>query len=121
MEDIKNLTQDDVLELIRDFPIVPRHRRSVITLNVRERGDNELDLEGQNGLSDTQFIVSTSDSSGLKAGQKVMLDLTKLMKIDESRSSVYESVGQIQITPIEIEGKVFAMVEDNVIVAEDNR
>ena len=33
MEEVKNLTQDDILDVIKDFPIVPRKNKLVITVN----------------------------------------------------------------------------------------
>lgn len=55
MGEQKNLTQDDVLDLMRNFEIQPLFNKVVITLN-REEEDGSLILS-DNTLSEIQYTV----------------------------------------------------------------
>ena len=117
MEQVENLTQDDVLELIQDFPIKPRTYKVIVTLNMEEEQDG-LTLSS-NMLSESQYIVALSEKIvDLKAGQKVLIDLEKLQSYDIVEG---QKVSSIKIKPIYVNNKVFGMINDNVIDAIDGR
>ncbi len=116
MEEIaNNLTQKEVLEIIKDFPLVPLRNRLIITVNVEE-SDDELDLVGA-GLDESQFVIARGSHvfEEIKPGTKVQLDLDK-MSIQMGPENY-----QIKIDPVKVNGKVYAYIYDTSIKAIDYR
>lgn len=121
MEEKRNLNQDDVLDLIGKFPLQPRFNGVYVTVNSIE---SESNLEySDNILSDVQYVIAVGPVvTDLQPGQKVILDIEKMMvdvKVDSTNS--YELVKQIKIDLVEINGNAFALVNDRVIKTIDNR
>lgn len=119
----QGLTRDEVLDIIQTFPLEPMFNRVYITLN-REAEDGELVLS-DNVLSEVQYVVSGEvewRDKKIQPGQKVIIDIEKMMVPvrQESRDS-YETVMQVKIDPVEIDGNMFALIEDRFIKAKDNR
>jgi len=120
MEEITNLTQDDVLGLITDFPVQPRHSKVIITINT-EDVDGELVLES-NSFSEVQYVMASGPHClDLKPGQKVILDIEKMLVYEQSETNSYEKISRIKIKPVEVDGKMYALVNDTVIDSIDNR
>lgn len=120
MEEVTNMTQDDVLDVITNFPIIPTRNKLIITVNVKEPDGNLVLAE--NSFDEVQYVVATgSHSSDIKAGQKVLLSLDKMMVYDQAQSDAYERVGHIKITPIEVNDRVYGLITDGMIDALDNR
>tara|TARA_R110000772_G_scaffold54130_2_gene123603 strand:+ start:5396 stop:5743 length:348 start_codon:yes stop_codon:yes gene_type:complete len=113
-EVIGNITQDEVLEVIGRFPIDPLHNRIVISVNVDESDD--LDLEGSE-FGEIQYVIAKGDrvSDSISLGCKVILDLGKMSK--ETESGVYE----INIKPIKVGERVYGIIYDNAVICVDNR
>src|SRR5690554_3302894 len=104
MEEVKNITQDEVLEIIKDFPIEPTRNKVIITVNVDEVDPNNIDLSG-NSFAEQQYVIATGAfSKEFKPGQKVLLDIRKM--------EVPNSGGQIEIDPIEVDGRIYAFIND---------
>lgn len=119
----QGLTQDEVLDIIQTFPLEPMFNKVYITLN-KEVEDGELVLS-DNVLSEVQYVVSGEvewRDKKIKPGQKVLIDIEKMMVPvrQESRDS-YETVMQVKIDPVEIDGVMYALIEDRFIKAKDNR
>ena len=113
MEEVKNITQEEVLEVIKNFPIEPTRNKVIITVNVDEVDPNNIDLSG-NSFAQEQYVIAVGDyCKGLKTGQKVLLDIRKM--------EVPNSGGQIEIDPIEVDGRIYAFINDGIIKAKDNR
>ena len=102
MGEQKNLTQDDVLELIGKFPLEPSFNKVYITLNNLEE-DGNLVLS-DNVLSESQFIVAKGPMvNWVDSGQKVLIDVEKLMKSKGNEpNNQYEEVKEIQLDLIEM-------------------
>lgn len=112
-EEVRNLTQDDVLDLIHEFPVQPTRSKVLITVNTAEPDENNIDITG-NSFDEVQFVISSgSHAIEIKPGQKVILDVQKMMPANAG--------GQIEIDPIEINGRIYAFVNESVIKAIDNR
>jgi len=123
MEERPNVTHDEVLDLINRFPLEPMFNKVYITLN-KEIEDGELILS-DNVLSEVQYVVAGEvewKDKKISPGQKVIIDIDKMMVPvrQESRDS-YETVMQVKIDPVEIEGNMYALIEDRFIKAKDNR
>jgi len=121
MEERVNLSQDDVLDVIKDFPLEPSFSRVYITLNKLE-ADGDLVLS-DNVLSDIQYVVAKGPMvTWLDAGQKVIIDIDKMMvPIQQESTDSYQTVMQVKIDPIEINGNIYTLIEDRLIKAKDNR
>lgn len=122
-EERPNVTQDDVLDIIRTFPLEPMFNKVYITLN-KEQEDGELVLS-DNVLSDVQFVVAGEvewRDKKIVPGQKVLIDIEKMMvSVRQESRDAYESVMQVKIDPVEIDGNMYALIEDRFIKAKDNR
>ena len=120
MENIENMTQDDVLDVITDFPVKPLGRKLLITLNMEE-SDSDLILTDSE-FAETQFVVAKGDHiTSFEAGAKVILDLEKMMEYRPNPENSNERLGAIKIKPIEVGGKVYGLINDNVVEAIDLR
>ena len=119
----ENFTQDTVLDIITDFPIDPLRNKVVITLN-KELIEGTLDLS--NGtMSEVQYVVAGEVNyrdKVVKPGQKVLLDIRGMMKVVRREvNNQYQEVEQIELDPLEVDGQVFAIIDDRFIKAVDNR
>jgi hypothetical protein len=122
-EERSNLTQEDVLSIVSQFPLEPMFNKVYITLN-KEAADGDLILS-DNVLSEIQYVVAGEiewRDKRIAPGQKVIIDIEKMMVPvrQESRDS-YETVMQVRIDPVEIDGNMYALIEDRFIKAKDNR
>ena len=123
MEEIQNLTSKEVQKLIKNFPIKPHRNNLVITVN-SEEPDGELILNnGQ--FAETQYVVAAGSfiakDGDIKPGVKVLLDLEKMMVFRTEDNNTHERIGSIKLKPIEVDGKVFAIITDSFILAVDER
>lgn len=119
----ENFTQDTVLDIITNFPIDPLRNKVVITLN-KELIEGTLDLS--NGtMSEVQYVVAGEVNyrdKVVKPGQKVLLDIRGMMKVVRREvNNQYQEVEQIELDPLEVNGQVFAIIDDRFIKAVDNR
>ena len=119
----ENFTQDTVLDIITDFPIDPLRNKVIITLN-KELIEGTLDLS--NGtMSEVQYVVAGEviyRDKVVKPGQKVLLDIRGMMKVVRREvNNQYQEVEQIELDPLEVNGQVFAIIDDRFIKAVYNR
>ena len=119
----ENFTQDTVLDIITDFPIDPLRNKVVITLN-KEEIDGDLVLS-DNVMSEVQYVIAGEviyRDKVVKPGQKVLLDIRGMMKVVRREvNNQYQEVEQIELDPLEVNGQVFAIIDDRFIKAVDNR
>lgn len=118
---MKNLSKEDVLELIKDFPIKPMFNKVLITLNTLD--GNGIIVVDNNMLSDTQFVVAKGDIvKTVNEGDRIIIDVKKLTKpVSFERNNQVETAEVADIDAIEIGDMTFAFIEDRVIKAIDNR
>jgi len=118
MEEKRNLNQDDVLDLVGKFPLEPLFNGVYITVNKLE---TDLVL-ADNILSDVQYVVAAGEHSVVQPGQKVLIDIEKMMvPVRQESNNVYETVMQVKVDLVEVNGDIFALINDRVIKAKDNR
>lgn len=110
----KNLSQLEVLELVKIFPETPLFNKVIITINTEEV-DGNLILS-DNVLSEIQYIVSKGDNViNLELGQKVRIDIEKLTVKVQAPNNTYETITQVKIDPIKVDGIAYAIIEDRFI------
>ncbi len=120
MEEVKNMSLNDVLEVITEFPIKPLGRRLIITLNMDESEDGLLLAESS--FSESQYVVAVGGHiTDFTPGAKVLLDLEKMMERVPSSENNYEYGTRIKIEPIEVNGKVYGFINENVVKGIDLR
>lgn len=119
MEEYVNLTQDDVLDLITEFPLQPMFRNLIITINNHEP-DGNLILSN-NSFSESQYVVAAGSHSDIKPGQKVLLDVEKMMIYREHPENSHEKVAAVKLKTVEVDNMTFAIIPENYIDCLDNR
>lgn len=113
MEEIVNLTQDDVLELILNFPLTPLRNKMIITTNVDEFEEDDVNFSDA-GFSEIQYVLAVgSHVNILKPGMKIMLDLNKMTTLEENPENAEEPLRRIVISPVEVGERWFGMVTDD--------
>lgn len=106
---------------IKQFEVQPIFNKVIITLNSLEE-DGSVVLSS-NVLSDIQYIVAKGPNvNQVSVGDKVLIDIEKLMVPTKSdNTDAYSMQLQVKVDPIEVDGVMYAIVEDRIIKAIDNR
>lgn len=122
IESGENLTMDDVLDVIRDFPVIPYNYRLIVTTNTVTPGiDQGFDLSDIQ-FAESQYVVAVNSRlTDIKPGDKILLDLRKMMVSIVVDDNSNEKVQMLEVDPIEVNGKTYAMINENVIKAIDRR
>lgn len=120
-EDFVNLTIDDVLDVIKDFPIELLRNKVAITMN-QKIVEEDIDSYSSPTLSEIQYIVAVGNqvpklNENLKPGAKVLLDVAMMGRETAPGSGRYE----LNLNPIEIGEYVFQVITDSYIIGIDNR
>lgn len=114
-----NLTKEEVTVLSNLFPWKPMYNKLVITLNKTE-DDNSMNFENH-VLDQEQYVVAVGTTiRDIKAGDKILLNIEKMLTKEHLEDNVYDYVQRIKIEPIEFEGRTFALIDDRVINAVEN-
>lgn len=118
MGELKNYSKEEVAEIIKTMPLEPMFNKVFTTMNTVEP-DGELVLSNDM-LAEEQYVVAVGAMAArsVEVGQMVVLDLEKMTvraPLDYDQTQVDR---QIKIDPIFIEGKQFAIVNDNCIKAK---
>ena len=103
------------------FPVKPRFNKVIITLNKLE-ADGELVLS-DNTLSEVQTVMAKGGSVlELEVNDTVIIDIEKMMvPVRSEDNNAYETQMQIKVDPIEVDGVIYAIIDDRLIKAVDNR
>jgi hypothetical protein len=110
----ENVTAYDALEISKEWLEQPMFNKVVITLNT-ENTLNSLDLS-DNAMSQFQYIVAKgSHCHNVEVGDKVRLDLEKMLNKQINPNNTHEDFSTIKLDPIEFDGKIFAIIEDRLI------
>lgn len=114
MENFENLTLDDVIDIIPDFPYKPLERRVIITINNVEEEDA---ISIGSGMDEFQYVVAVGEYvKSVKPADKVLIDMSRLSKpvVDEETG---EKSYVASIRPIKAFNRYFALIPDNLIEA----
>lgn len=119
MEEVSNITFEEVLELIKDFPLQPLRGKVIITVNAAEE-DGRILLQ-ESTFSESQYVLASSPNTGITPGTKVLLDIERMTQVSRSTTDESEHITSIKLKPVEVNGQVFALINDSVIDAIDER
>lgn len=118
-----NFTHDDVSDVIKDFPIKPLWGQLVITINTDE-ADGGLVLS-DNAFSERQYVVAGTagwDDVKINPGTPVLINVRKLMKtVRQEVDNVFGEYKVIEIDPVVVNDKIYAIVDSRVVKAIDLR
>lgn len=118
----ENMTQDDVLEVISEFPLEPIRNKVLITINTEQEENADGVVIKSNHMSEVQFVVATGPGArDMEPGQKVVLDLNKLTEYVQVDDNTHEKIGTIQLRTIPVAGRMYALINDVVIDCKDGR
>lgn len=110
----ENVTAYDALEISKEWLEQPMFNKVIITLNTENILDS-LDLS-DNAMSQFQYIIAKGSSChNIEIGDKVRLDLDKMMSKVINPNNTHEDISSIKLDPIEFEGKIYAIIEDRLI------
>lgn len=111
----ENVTAYDALEISKEWLEQPMFNKVVITLNTENSILDGLDLS-DNAMSQFQYIIAKgTHCRDIEVGDKVRLDLDKMLKKSINPNNSHEDITTIQLDPIEFDGKIFAIIEDRLI------
>jgi hypothetical protein len=112
-----NFSENDMVKVIETFPLEVFFNKVVITTNTMEP-DGDLVLS-DNTMDEEQYVVAVGNHvSTLKPGDKVIVDLEKMMVKVPNPENSYEYITSIKIDPIETINGIFAMIDDRLIKAK---
>jgi hypothetical protein len=118
----ENLHMDDILPMLEDFPLLPTTNKVIITMNTSEEVSDDGVRISNNHLAESQYVLAAgSHVHAAKPGNKVLLNLEKMMVYEPGEQNTHERVGHIKIRPVEVNGRFFALVSDAVIDCVDFR
>ena len=119
---MKNLTQEEVMEMIDSFPLVPRKDFVYITMNKSSEEDEESILEEQY-VQEEQFVVAVGDRvKDIEPGMKVLLDPEKMTRYVSDPNDSTVKIPTINAIPFELEDDVVvARISENIIHSIDLR
>lgn len=110
----ENITAYDALEISKEWLEQPMFNKVVITLNTENTLDG-LDLS-DNAMSQFQYVIAKgSHCRDIEVGDKVRLDLDKMITKQINPNNSHEDFSSIKLDPIEFDGKIFAIIEDRLI------
>ena len=110
----ETITAYDALEISKEWLEQPMFNKVVITLNTENSLDS-LDLS-DNAMSQFQYIIAKGPNChNIDVGDKVRLDLDKMLSKTINPNNSHEDLYAIKLDPIEFDGKTFAIIEDRLI------
>lgn len=110
----ENVTAYDALEISKEWLEQPMFNKVIITLNTENTLDS-LDLS-DNAMSQFQYIIAKGPHCrDIEVGDKVRLDLDKMLSKTINPNNSHEDLYTIKLDPIEFDGKTFAIIEDRLI------
>jgi hypothetical protein len=112
----KDLSFEEVKNIINEFPLELFGNRVLITVNSEQTG--ELTLT-DNVLSEEQYVVAVGPMAErfVQAGDRVILDLDKLMSKKPVAHDQYQMEEVLDLKPFVVGENTFAMINDNQIKA----
>lgn len=117
MEEVANLQLEDVISLTSAFNIQPMFNNVIITLNKQE--EDGINILSNNVMSEVQYVIAKGEMvRNVEIGDKVILNLEKMMIKEPNPHNQYEPLTRIKIDPVEFGGYMFGMIEDRMIKAK---
>lgn len=114
------VSSEELNSVIEKCNFKPSSRKVLVTMNeFISENDIELVSESEMTLDDWQYVIASGDNSVYKAGTKVYLDLSRLVKRVPNPNDRHSFVEKIDIQPFLLNGKAFALIDDNIVAGEE--
>lgn len=109
----KNYSAEEVAKIVGEFPIELFGNRVVVTVNTEE--SDKLQINNNTIAVDQYVIAAGSMARNLQAGDKVELDLKKLMSRQPVGHDQYQIESVLDIEPYVYGEHTFALITDHSI------
>jgi hypothetical protein len=107
----KNISKEEALEIIKDFPVEFFSNRVLVTVNT-EQGE-ELSLT-DNVIAEEQYVIAAGNRAvSVEAGDTVILDLKKLLTKKAVAHDQYQFEETLDLEPFVYGDNTFALINDN--------
>lgn len=118
MEKQKNLSGKELEEVIENFNFEPGMNYVVLTLN-QYVPDNGIEIVSDEkfDLDQWQYVIA-SGSNRYSAGDKVLINMNKLLVNVPDPHDRTKVLQKINIDPFEFKGGVYTMLGDNMILGK---
>lgn len=115
----KNLNKEEVLEIIKGFPLQPSRGKIITTINTEVFEEDEI--EGSlEALAEYQYIIAVPSNSLYEPGDKVLVDIMRMSVPVGSSTNAYDQTStQIQLDPVRVGENVFTFISEGFIKAKD--
>lgn len=111
-----NIKEPEVKQIIETFDFVPNRNKLVITLNLIESKDKIV--EEESALDEVQYVIASGETALYKPGDKVMLDIAKLMTPQRSSIDATNVMNILQVTPYQFNDNIFSIIDDNKVLGK---
>ena len=110
----KNLTKEEVLKLIKSFPI--QLRRGLIAVTLNSTTFDESSLTEERSLNESQYVIAIGDLvKDFKPGDLVGLNLSALTKIRRMVGNSDETISEIDIKTFEVDNMNVGIIDERVV------
>jgi hypothetical protein len=120
MDITNNILERDLEKVISECDFIPKRFHVVVTLNqfIEEHTELELNGEMESMLSEYQYIISSGEGSEYKPGDKILLDMKKLIQRVPDPHDRSRYIEQIDVNPTMIGDKTFTVISDSMILGK---
>lgn len=111
-----NVTEENLQTIIEECNFVPSSRKILVTLNeIQTENDLELVSESELTIDDWQYVIAGGKNAAYQAGDRVYLDLAKLVKRVPNPVDRTSYIEKIDIQPFPWNGNMYTLLDDSVI------
>jgi hypothetical protein len=121
MEEKKNLSREEILEIIKVFSEKPMFGKVIITLNSEYDEDKDEDALNfsNNVMSEFQYVIAVGENvKQIEPGDLVRVDIEKMTTKEINPNNSHEMLSSIKLSPIVYGDYVFAILEDRLILTK---
>ena len=119
MAKIKNLKGEELQEVIDNINFEPNSNYLLVTVNeVESENGLEMFSETELSLDEWQYVIASGPRSPYRAGDKVYLNLNKLVKRVPDPTDRTKLVEQITIIPYPYKNYMLTFLDDNSILGK---
>lgn len=110
----KNVSKEELSELVSNFPTILRRALVAITVNTIESEDGEL-LSAPS-LDENQYVIAVGDLvKDIKVGDKVILNLSALTKVRRVMGDSDQTISEIDLKTQLVNDTVVGIIDERVI------
>lgn len=109
-EEILNLQENELFGLISRFNLQPLGNKMIITLNNHITAEDSLDMDIM--LNEEQHVIAIGEYvRTIIPGDKVAVDLEKLLVTVPDPNDSYSKITKIKVNPVRFENYTFGIID----------